>query len=338
MVVDVRSPCEFESENIPGAVNIPLLSNDERAHVGTIYATQGEARARRVAVDLISPKIPSIIDKIVAQKAPGRTIVIHCWRGGLRSEAVASFLSIVGIDTLRLTGGYKAWRRSVVASFESDRFQFQTMVLDGLAGAGKTDILKHLKARGISTIDLEELASHRGSVFGGLGLAAQPTQKNFEGRLWMQVKQLESQLVFLEAEGKRIGRLRVPEFLIRRIASSPRVLVTSSLDVRCRRLVNDYCRHLSGDELLNNQAILAPLKERLGKDYVKELSLLLARQDYTEFTSRLLRDYYDPLYSRHMMINPYALEVCGDKPDEAADEVISFIQKDTRMVESMNWQ
>lgn len=331
MVIDVRSPCEYEAENIPGAVNIPLLSNDERAQVGTVYATQGEARARRLAVDLISPKIPAIIDEIVAHKSPGRTIVVHCWRGGLRSEAVVSFLSIVGIDTLRLTGGYKAWRRSVVASFDSDSFQFRTMLLDGLAGVGKTEILKHLKDRGVSTIDLEGLASHRGSIFGGLGLTAQPTQKNFEGRLWMELKQLGSKLVFLEAEGKRIGRLRVPEFLVRRIASSPRVLVTGSMEVRCRRLVHDYCRHLSHEDVLNNQAILAPLKERLGREYVKELSLLLARQDYMEFTRRLLIDYYDPLYSRQMMLSPYELEVCGDQPDQAADELISsFFSSPTR--------
>ena len=146
LVIDVRSPCEYLLESIPQAVNVPLLSDDERAQVGTVYKQEGEVPARRLALRIISPKIPQIVDAILALRTQGVSLVIHCWRGGLRSEAVVSFLTIVGIDCWRLTGGYKAWRRMVVHDLEGAGFEFDPVVLHGQTGVGKTEIARRLEA------------------------------------------------------------------------------------------------------------------------------------------------------------------------------------------------
>src|SRR5277367_2295665 len=175
VLVDVRSPSEHADECVPGSINIPLLSDEERAVVGTIYKEDGEMVARRHALTLIAPKVPAIIDQVLLlEKQHGQQIVIYCWRGGLRSEAVASLLSIAGISSSRLTGGYKAWRRQVVKEFESNRYGLTAVILHGLTGVGKTEILQELQERDMQVIDLESMANHRGSVFGGLGRTQQP--------------------------------------------------------------------------------------------------------------------------------------------------------------------
>lgn len=332
VVVDVRSPCEHISENIPGSINVPILSDEERAIVGTTYKQQGELTARRQALALVSPKMPALVDEIISLKRPGHALIVHCWRGGLRSEAVASFLSIVGVDCFRLTGGYKAWRRQVVDDFEQDAYSFQTIVLDGLTGSGKTDVLSALTRCGESVIDLEQLANHRGSVFGGIGLGQQPTQKNFEAALWSALRSIDgkSHSVFIEAEGRKIGRLAVPTFVLSRIQNSRRVLIEGTLEGRCKRIVRDYGGKMESDKaeadrFLTALKSLQPLKERVGKRRVDELSDVFASGDYARFAEIILTEYYDPLYARHIEARkPYDLVVCADDPDEAADQIVKW--------------
>src|SRR5262249_50005339 len=160
-------------------------------------------------------------------------IVIYCWRGGLRSEAVSSVLSIAGLDCFRLTGGYKAWRAQILKDFDSDALAFHPVVLHGLTGVGKTEVLEGLSQQGIQVLNLEALANHRGSVFGGLGLGQQPTQKNFDACLWKQLRELDlSKPVVVEAESRKVGKLSLPPFVHRRIENGPTILVTSSLSAR----------------------------------------------------------------------------------------------------------
>lgn len=331
VVIDVRSPCEHVSENIPGSINIPLLLDDERATVGTTYKREGELTARRQALSIVAPKIPELVDSIISLKRQGHALVIHCWRGGLRSEAVASFLSVVGVDCFRLTGGYKAWRRQVVDDFEVDRYSFNTVVLDGLTGVGKTELLSALAERGEKIIDLERLANHRGSVFGGIGLGQQPTQKNFEAALWAELRQMNSDInVFMEAESRKIGRLAVPTFLLSRIKQSPRILIEGSIKARCKRIVRDYGGKLDVDQAEAERFVtvlktLQPLRERVGKQRVEELSDVFARRDFNLFAKMILTEYYDPLYSRHIEERrPYDLVVCADDPDEAAARIVKW--------------
>lgn len=326
VVVDVRSPCEFIVESIPGAVNVPLLDDDERAEVGTVYKQEGEATARRLALRMISPKIPRIVDDILALRTPGSSIVVHCWRGGLRSEAVVSFLTVVGIDCWRLTGGYKAWRRSVLQELEDDAFvAFDPIVLHGQTGVGKTELLAELTARGASVLDLEALANHRGSVFGGLGLGRQPTQKNFDAALWMRLREINGESVYLEAESRKIGNVALPDSIVRRIQSGRRVLVTGSVNVRAERIWREYAGRFTAD--VREQAIVAlrKLRERLGGKRVEEITRLFDEGNIKDAIEILLVEYYDPLYDTHIKrFEPFELIVNGDHPECAALELLDW--------------
>jgi tRNA 2-selenouridine synthase len=328
LVIDVRSPGEHEAERIPNSVNVPLLSDVERAEVGTIYKEQGEMVARRHALKMISPKIPLFIERVDELRQHGNAVVIYCWRGGMRSESVASVLSIAGIDCFRLTGGYKAWRGQVVADFENDAYPFQPAVLHGLTGVGKTEILAALATRGQQVLDLEAIANHRGSVFGGLGLGSQPTQKNFDAALWQHMRAIPpNSVVFLEAESRKVGSVRLPDCVLKRIEGDRSILVTGSVQKRAERIAADYLHPSRSPEteLGRGLALLDRLKERLGGKLVLQLKDLIAAGEILEAVKVLLVDYYDPLYSRQIERNaPFELEVNGDDVEAAAEQIAAW--------------
>lgn len=358
LVIDVRSPCEHAAERIPNSINVPLLSDDERAEVGTIYKQQSEMVARRHALKLIAPKIPSILDTVTELRQHGQATVIYCWRGGLRSEAFSSVLSIAGLDCFRLTGGYKAWRAQVLADFEADSYPFQPVVVQGLTGVGKTEILNGLAAAGHQVLDLERIANHRGSVFGGLGLGDQPTQKNFDALLWMQLRELGPGVVFVEAESRKVGNLRLPDCVFNRIRSGPSILVQGSVEKRAERIAADYLSprndsdavgaHSSAarnsehvvetggtgvrpyaegveSELRHGLELLSHLKDRLGCKMVAQIQDMVAKGDILEAVKVLLVEYYDPLYSRHFeRTKSFVLEVNGDDVDGAVRSIAAW--------------
>jgi tRNA 2-selenouridine synthase len=327
ILIDVRSPCEFAAERIPGAINIPLLDDAERAVVGTIYANEGEVAARRRALTIISPKIPRIVDEILQLKRQDSALVVHCWRGGLRSEAVASFLTIVGIDCWRLRGGYKAWRKMVLNDFANSAMATRFIVLQGLTGTGKTDLLSHLAQKGEAVLDLEALASHRGSIFGAIGLPEQPTQKNFEGELWECMRRLPPGVVFVEAESRKIGRIAVPDFILDGIKNGRKVLVVSEIKQRAKRIAASYAASVSPEAIEQIVAIIVspPMVERFGKENAGKLTTLVRNQEIEEAVLMLFEHYYDPLYERHIKAwEPFDCTVCSDEIDEAVTALIEF--------------
>ncbi|MGD9683870.1 MAG: tRNA 2-selenouridine(34) synthase MnmH [Candidatus Obscuribacterales bacterium] len=326
VVVDVRSPCEHLVESIPDSINVPLLSDEERALIGTIYKQDGEMQARRQALGMIAPRIPAIVDRIMAIKKPRHTLVVHCWRGGLRSEAVVSFLSVVGIDCFRLTGGYKAWRKQVVKDFEKDDYTFQTVVLDGLTGTGKTEVLTELTKLGIAICDLENLANHRGSTFGALGLAPQPSQKNFEAGLWSLLEKCQADLLILEAESRKIGRLALPNFLYRRIKTGRKILIEAPLSSRVARLLEIYSQGIEKADVIHMVEESAPIKEKLGRVKTRVLIDHLKSDDLESFVKMLLLEYYDPLYAKHLAVSgPFELTVDSQDPARAAADIAEHL-------------
>lgn len=323
LIIDVRSPCEHEAERILGSLNFPLLSDQEREEIGIVYKNEGEITARRRALIHISPKIPLLVDDILSRRRHGQPILVYCWRGGLRSESVASILSIAGFASWRLTGGYKAWRNMIVKDLSEDRFAFDATVLDGLTGVGKTEILAELARQGHQVLDLEKHANHRGSTFGGVGKSAQPSQKNFEEAIWNDLRNFDAKRpVFVEAESRKIGRLSVPSCVLSRIRSATTILVTGSIEERSRRLADDYMQAIH-DDLSFAYDLLGRLREFIGAKTCETVSDLLKAGSIHEAIKTLLCEYYDPLYQRSISRRQKIdLIVDGDEPAAAARAIV----------------
>jgi tRNA 2-selenouridine synthase len=296
-LIDVRAPAEFAEATIPGAVNVPIFDDAERAAVGTVYKNQGKAAARRLGVKLVAPKIPDFVAQVeevlATTRPPG---IVFCWRGGMRSYAMTSFLDLAGLPVRQLEGGHKAFRarvREFLAAGEWGRL----LVLRGMTGVGKTRLLHLLRDQGYPVLDLEGLANHRGSAFGGLGLGAQPGQKRFEAMLWDELRRIPPGAYALaEGESPHIGRLVLPPKVYAALQTETTLWINASLAWRTAVILDDYPAR---DELKESFVRpLTALRERLGKEKVEELLALLARGAWEELVRELMVRYYDPLY-RH---------------------------------------
>lgn len=241
MIIDVRSPGEFAEDHLPGAVNLPVLSDAERAQVGTVYVQQSRFTARRLGAAHVARNVAHHLETALADRPGGFRPLVYCWRGGMRSNAMATILSQVGWRTTVLSGGYRTYRRLVVARLYDGELPLDFVLLDGQTGAGKTEILGRLAGLGLQTLDLESLAAHRGSLFGALAGRAQPSQKLFESRLLAALDGFEpGRLVVAEAESSKIGDRMVPPALWSRLALAPRIELAAARPDRARYLVATY--------------------------------------------------------------------------------------------------
>ncbi len=330
--IDVRSPGEFAQGSIPGAINVPLLDDEERARVGTTYKQVGRAEATRLAMDLVSPKIPHFVRCIDCELSGGQAPLIFCWRGGKRSEAMATFVDLAGTPVYRLTGGYRAYRNYVVERLASAQLKMPLIVLNGLTGVGKTDVLARLAARGEAVIDLEQLAGHRGSAFGSLGEIEPRNQKQFDALLWETIKQINDRpYVFIEGESKRIGRVLVPDFLMDAKLHGVQVYLEAPLSVRVARIVATY--HPQGtNEAAFQQDVreaISRIEKRLAPDVRQTLHEAVTAADYEAVVQLLLTNYYDPRYAHtfkqydtmYRRIDSTDLEAATTACHEAAREI-----------------
>jgi tRNA 2-selenouridine synthase len=297
LLVDARTPAEYAEATIPGAVNVPIFDDEERARVGTLYKRLGKGAAKRLAVELVAPKIPAMVAQVEAALAGRRPpVVVFCWRGGMRSRALTTFLDLAGIPARQLVGGHKAFRSHVREFFERGEWG-RLLVLRGLTGVGKTRLLLRLRAEGYPVLDLEGLASHRGSAFGALGLAPQPSQKSFEAHLWDELRRIPpGDYALAEGESKHIGRLVLPPQVYEALQVETTLWVNAPLDYRTRIILDDYP---ALDRL--RASFVRPLKAlrpRLGGETVDRLLGLLERGEWAALVRDLMVLYYDPLY-RH---------------------------------------
>ncbi|RJQ30579.1 MAG: tRNA 2-selenouridine(34) synthase MnmH [Peptococcaceae bacterium] len=325
LLVDVRSEGEFQEATIPGAVNVPLLSNEERAAVGVTYKNDGPGIARRLGLELVAPKMAGKVTSL-DRLAGSRELVVFCWRGGLRSQFMASVLDTVGYKVSRVTGGYKAYRRYVNEYLGREKLSHRAIVLYGLTGVGKTDVLLHLAEKGMPVLDLEGLARHRGSVYGKIGLPPSPTQKMFEGNIVQILMNAQNEGVFIvECESRRIGNLLVPKAVMASMQEGYRILLYSSLPDRIRRIREIYAAG-PGGSIAELQKATASLEKRLGRTKVAELNRRLAEKDYDGVFSFLLTSYYDPLYRYPDGPSPgYDLSIDSTNVAEAARVIYDFV-------------
>lgn len=310
-IIDARSPSEYLHAHIPTALSYPLFNDQERAQVGTVYKQEGREQAVLRGLSLVEGRLRSM-GEFALQHALTRngqkTILLHCWRGGMRSSSMAWLFQQVGVKSYLLQGGYKAYRNHVLDILQKP---LRLKVLGGKTGSGKTEILQELKKRGEQILDLEALASHKGSVFGYLGMPTQPGQEQFENNLAKSLQNLDlSRPIWIEDESRMIGRLSLPPNIWQTKLASPLYFVEVPMQTRIEHLLQTYGK-FPPQQL---SAALAKIEKRLGGQRSKEAQAALAQGDIAQ-TAQLALYYYDKAYlyatQKRQGKNLYTLEFCG---------------------------
>ncbi|GCL61069.1 tRNA 2-selenouridine(34) synthase MnmH [Pseudaquabacterium pictum] len=299
-ILDARSPAEFAEDHLPGAVNWPVLDDEQRRIVGTLYVQTSALEARKLGATMVARNIADHLDRWIADKPRDWQPLVYCWRGGQRSGSLAWFLDQIGFRTAKLAGGYKGFRAVVRQDLEAWPARFQFRVLAGRTGSGKTRLLQALAAAGAQVLDLEGLAAHRGSILGGLPGQPQPTQKAFDNRLWQALRALDpARPVYVESESKKIGRLQVPEALIGQMHAQGEVLrVQMPDDARVQLLLEDY--GFFAQDVERFCQLLDGLVALRGKETVARWQAQARAGDWAAVFSDMMLQHYDPLYNRSM--------------------------------------
>jgi tRNA 2-selenouridine synthase len=325
-VVDVRAPAEFAQGHIPGARNLPLFSDDERAAVGTTYKQQGRQAAVQLGLELVGPRLGELGSALnaLAEAAGGEPLRLHCWRGGMRSESMAWLAAQLDLSVLLLEGGYKAFRRWVLERFECS---WPIHLMGGRTGSGKTDLLLALAQRQAAVVDLEGLAHHRGSSFGSLGMPPQPSTEHYENRIALALHGLrDAEQIWVEAESVQVGRCRIPGGIWRQMQAAPLLEIRRPLEERLEQLVAVYG---SQDPAALKEAT-ERIGRRLGPQRTAAALTAIDQQQWGEAARQML-DYYDRCYDheleRHGGSNQHRLlghvDLTGLSADAAADQLIS---------------
>lgn len=318
-IIDVRTPAEFVLDHIPGAHNVPVLSDVERAEVGTLYKQTSEFVAKQRGAILIARNIAHHLETSFVDRSRQWRPLVYCWRGGMRSGAMQHILRQIGWRAERLDGGYKAYRHTVLADLETLPERFDFRVICGATGSGKSRLLQALAAEGAQVLDLEGLAQHRGSVLGGVPQVAQPAQRWFESRLWQDLSGFDpDKPVFIEAESKKIGRLRVPESLCRAMWQPGRCIrLHMDVGVRVGLLCEEYAHFLQQPETLMER--LDDLVGLYGHARIDAWKSLAKTGAWDELVRMLLEEHYDRHYARSMAMH---------YPDFAGSRVLTIARAD----------
>jgi tRNA 2-selenouridine synthase len=325
-ILDARSPGEYAEDHLPGAINCPVLSDEERARVGTLYKQVSPFEAKKLGAALVAKNIAAHIEANFLNKPKDWHPLVYCWRGGKRSGAFTHILREIGWDAHRLDGGYKAWRKQVVERLAELPAQFRFQVISGPTGSAKSRVLEALAVQGAQILHLEELAAHKGSVlgnlpgkeragppqaflgplggeterskgFGGGAVTPQPSQKMFESQLLAALEKLDaSRRVFVEAESRRIGALQVPDALILAMRAAPCLRIEASRAARADFLLRDYAYFLQRPAWLIQQ--LGHLKGLQSDEILTDWTTLIEAGDFPALVNELLEKHYDPLYQR----------------------------------------
>lgn len=287
-IADVRSPSEFKNGHIPGAVNIPLFDDDERASVGTKYKKEGRLPAILEGLRLSGPTMVAKLEEALKTATDGK-LLAHCWRGGMRSEAMAWLFSLADIEVYLLEGGYKSYRRFILESLSGKR---KMIILGGMTGSTKSRILRQLKSRGEQIVDLEQLANHKGSAFGALGQLPQPSNELFGNLLYDSLRKLNNEFpCWVEDESRNIGSVFMPEEFYQNLQKLPVIEVVMDTSLRLPNLMNEYSRYPV--ESLNEA--VRKISKRLGGDNTRDALNAIQQGDLARAIEIVLH-YYDKAY------------------------------------------
>ena len=302
LIIDVRSPAEFALDHIPGAVNYPVLNNEERAQIGTLYKQVSPFAAKKLGAALVSRNIAHHLENHLLELPREWRPLIYCWRGGERSGAFTHILNRIGWKAMQLEGGYQGFRRTVIDGLELAAQQFTFQVICGMTGSGKTRVLQETQKYGAQILDLEALAIHRGSVLGNEPNIEQPSQKGFETALWNALRSLDpTKPVLVESESKKVGGVHIPDALMEKIRSGACIELRSSTQTRVSWLIREYHHFLSDTD--NFKRKLALLTAHYGKVQIAQWSQAIDAGNFPELVEELLVKHYDPSYQSSIVRN-----------------------------------
>ncbi|PWW47779.1 tRNA 2-selenouridine(34) synthase MnmH [Melaminivora alkalimesophila] len=301
-LIDARTPAEFAEDHIPGAINCPVLNDEERAIVGTLYVQHSAFEARRVGGGMVAANLARHLAGPLADRPPEWRPLVYCWRGGMRSGSMVQWLRLVGWDAQQLAGGYKAFRRHVIAQIEALAPRLALRVIAGATGSAKTRVLHALADQGAQVLDLEGLARHKGSLLGALPGVEQPSQKHFETQIATALEGFDLERpVYVEGESARIGRLSVPVPLVQRLRAAPCIEIEAPPGERLAYLLRDYA--YLGDDRPALAERLAQLTELHGRATVQRWQAWAQAGELAPLFEELMRLHYDPHYSRSQQRN-----------------------------------
>lgn len=316
--IDVRAPVEFAEDHIPEAVNLPIFDDKERSEVGTLYKLTGREKAIIRGSEIAGGKLGGLISKISLYK--NQNIIFTCARGGMRSAALASLAESIGLKVYKLKSGYKGYRRYVNENLSIDPVVPPFFIIQGLTGTGKTEIINHIE----NSIDLEGMAGHRSSIFGGIGLK-QNSQKIFETLLLSKIFELNSrEYIAIEGESRKIGNLVIPDSILKRMRNSKAILIEADIERRAEIILKEYTKIIDKDKIID---IVKSLKVKIGQKTIDELEFHIRADEYIPFIKILLEKYYDPLYEHSIAKYEFIATIKNSDSKAAAEEVISVIGK-----------
>ena len=325
-ILDARSPSEFAEDHIPGAINCPVLDDQQRITIGTLYKQVSPFDARKLGAVLVARNVAMHIETLFADKPKGWKPLVYCWRGGQRSGAFTHILREVGWSAKRLQGGYKSWRHHVIEQLDVVPKPLRFVVVAGPTGSAKTRILEAMQQQGQQVLNLEALAAHKGSVLGDLPGQPQPSQKMFETLVLTAVAQFDpARPVYVESESKRIGQLRVPDAVFQGIQDGNWLRVQASMEQRVQFLLRDYEYFLSGPEL---EQQLERLKESCGGETVTRWKGLAQSKDFSTLVAELLAQHYDRFYLRSMNKHAEGAEHRSFATDDLSNAGIAALAKE----------
>ncbi|MDP0506751.1 MAG: tRNA 2-selenouridine(34) synthase MnmH [Fusobacterium sp. JB019] len=322
ILIDARSPKEFEEQGIPGAINIPTLLDDERAEVGTAYVQESKEKAKEIGVERISKRLPEIFKQINELSKKYDKLIFYCARGGMRSGTLEVLFNTLGFKTMKLQGGYKAYRQYILKNMEEANKNKEYIVIHGRTGEGKTKILEKLEEKGYSVLNLEKLADHKGSFFGGVCENRKQSQKRFDGEIFDKLVNDKKEYFLVESESKRIGNIYIPECVYSSIVNGKHLFVSTSMENRVKIIMEDYA-NATIPEL---EECLLRVARYISKERYEKYHNLLIKGELPKLSEILMKEYYDPLYDVGINKYTYDINLKYDKIEEAVEEVITYLK------------
>lgn len=325
ILIDVRSPREYEEATISGAVNIPIFDNEERENIGYVYVNESVEKAKKLGIEAVSKKLPDLYEKFSSLDKQYDKLILFCARGGMRSSSITSLLSTLGVNAYKLSGGYKGYRNFINEELPKVNENVKYIVLSGKTGVGKTEILKCLKEKNMDVLDLEEAANHRGSLLGSVGLGKCRSQKQFESYVYETLKNRKSNYVFVEGESRRIGNIIIPDFIYKSMANGEHILIDASLDFRVKLILKEYMKsNNAAEDILKS---LEALSKYISSSNIERYRKLVLMGEYEEVAKELMVKYYDPMYLNSMKKYEYSLVLQVDNIEESCEFLISWLEE-----------